>query len=534
MNAPSTALFARRKSDRIELPPMSDALATSVAIDHANKIFYIDKSKQTNPLMLSWLRNADHLCQFSNVFTIKAVPITEIAALHEKGDYLLSSAKEPKHDDMHVQQQALDLIAQAANIGASDLHILVNPTFTEVQVRSKGELRVMSLKYSRSEGHAIIRAMCQGLATVKNNTHNPKEFQDAQLSGKDITNLGLTSVRLVRGPCHPVDDDAEFAVLRLQYQPSHKVQKGLALNVPRRPDGQLNLAKRGYSDKQIEMLKMLACSPNGIIIFSGPTGSGKTTSLYEMLSYNARERPESRLITIEDPVEYPMPWAVQLVISNAANESETGKAFAERLRVSLRMDPDTLLLGELRGVDSAEAAINAALTGHQVWTTIHTNDAFQIVDRLEFMDSTRLARKIFCDHKTIRGLVAQRIIPTLCQKCCEPLAKHHDKLPAGQLDALKTYGDLSNVKVRGQGCPDCDNSGITGRMAIAEVVVTDHQLMKDFVVEGTVVARANHRKKPGSDNSLMTNAILRCLEGKVDPRDVASCVDIITPKGEDN
>lgn len=518
--------------DQTALPPFPEELTASVAIDHINRLFYVDRTKRSTPLLMTWLDRANRQCDFSQLYKIEQVEIDEIAAHHEKGGRMVGGKK--PEDDMHFQRKALEIIAQGAQIGAADIHILVHPSFTEIQLRTKGELRVLTRHLTREEGHTIIRALCQGLAAVKNTTHNPKEFQNAQLSGKEISHLGLTSVRLVRGPRYPEDEDAEFAILRLQYQPSHKRSKGQPLEIPRKPAGQLNLDRMGLTELQIASLKQLARTPNGVIAFSGPTGSGKTTALYEMLVHIARERPGQRLITIEDPVEYPMPWAIQMVVSNAANEAETGDAFAERLRTGLRMDPDNILLGELRGSDSAAAAINAALTGHQVWTTIHVNDPFMVIDRLEFMDSAKLPRKVTCDHKIIRGLVALRLIPVLCPKCSQPLANKLHEMPDGLIDALVSYGSIRNVRVRGPGCDHCDQDGAVSRTAVAEVVVTDADLMSDFIQHGTGIARRNHRNKSGTDKSLVENAVIKALAGQCDPLDIEKFVDVITPKGVDN
>lgn len=522
---------AQHAIDQLALAPLPERLVPFVATDNINKVFYIDRNKISHPLLVTWLDRAERHCTFSKVYKIEYVEVDEIAAIQAKGGRMASTQKP---DDMNVQRHALELISRAADIGAADIHILVRPTFTEVQLRSKGQLRVLTRNLTREAGHAIIRAMCQGLAAVKSATHNPKEFQNAQLSGQAISHLGLTSVRLVRGPCFPVDEDSEFAILRLQYAASHKKNKGTPLETPRRPAGQLNLLRMGYTEQQVDMLKQLARTPNGIIAVSGPTGSGKTTALFELLSYIAREYPGKRLISIEDPVEFPMTWAIQLAIANATTETEIAAAFSECLRTALRMDPDILFPGELRGIESAETAIGAALTGHQVWTTIHTNDAYQFVDRLEFMDRRRLARGIFCDHKIVRGLIAQRLLPTLCPHCSKLLSTTPKTIPINTIHALHSYGLLSSVRVRGNGCATCDGDGYTGRMAVAEVVVTDAALMNDFIHHGTAIARSNHRKKPGADKSLLENAILKCLAGIFDPRDIEEQIDIITPKGEDN
>ena len=348
--------------------------------------------------------------------------------------------------------------------------------------------------------------------------------------------MGLTSIRLVRGPAFPVDDGGGFVVMRLQYDSSREQTKSvkpyLVMERPKKPDGKLCLSEMGYTDWQVERLKFLARCPNGLIVFTGPTGAGKTTTLYEMLKHVARERSEDRLVTIEDPVEYPMFWAIQLVVSNVVGEEATGAAFTSRLRAALRMDPDIILMGELRGADSAVAAFDAALTGHQVWTTLHVTDPYKTIGRLELLDGVRLARGFTCDHTTLRGVIAQRLVPLLCSQCSVPIQK--EDYPDSLISALATHGDIGRVRMRGQGCSECHGDAVTGRVAVSEVVVTDARLMRDFIDHGVETARKNHRARSDTDDSMMMHAIQMVLDGKLDPRDVEEEVDVILPLGRED
>jgi type II secretory ATPase GspE/PulE/Tfp pilus assembly ATPase PilB-like protein len=253
--------------------------------------------------------------------------------------------------------------------------------------------------------------------------------------------------------------------------------------------------------------------------------------MYEALREIARTKPGRRLVTVEDPVEYPMEWAVQMAVTGARNDAETGAAFSDRLRVALRMAPNIILIGELRGPDVAVSALEAAVTGHQVWTTMHVTDPFLFVDRLELMDGARLARRVFCDHKIIRGVVAQRLLPRLCPDCSVPLADAPDVLPAAMIATLATWGSLDQVRLRnGEGCTRCGKEGSVERFAVAEIVVMDGAIMRDFVTEGSEIARNNYRTRPDADPSILEAAIGHVLAGSVDPRDVEDCVDIIEPR----
>jgi hypothetical protein len=188
------------------------------------------------------------------------------------------------------------------------------------------------------------------------------------------------------------------------------------------------------------------------------------------------------------------------------------------------------LLGELRGRDVAIAALEAAVTGHQVWTTLHVTDPFLFVERLEIMDNQRLARKVFCDHKIVRGVIAQRLLPQLCRHCSTPLSKAPNVLSSRLVKTLQTWGNLDHVRIKGAGCDKCNYDGTTTRFAVAEVVVTDSALMKDFIDHGSETARDNYRARPDADPSMLEQAIHYALSGAIDPRAVEEEVDIVTPK----
>lgn len=321
--------------------------------------------------------------------------------------------------------------------------------------------------------------------------------------------------------------------LRLQYgaaQTGGQRRDLKPLSLPRKPEGELRLSAMGWSDKQVAKLKALMDAPNGVVIFTGPTGSGKTTSMYEALKESARSKPQRRLVTVEDPVEYPMDWAVQLAVTGARNDAETGAAVGERIRVSLRMAPNIILLGEIRGPDVAVAALEAAVTGHQVLTTLHVTDPFLFVERLELMDRTRLERRVFCDHKIVRGVVAQRLLPRLCPSCSVALKTNPSALSDRIVSALATWGDLGRVRVQGPGCNECGQDGTLGRFAVAEVIVMDAAVMRDFLEHGSETARDNYRARPDADASMLNAAIAYALAGTVDPRAVEDWVDLIEPQ----
>lgn len=509
------------------LLPIPESLKDMVAFDQEANLIFIDKRAASHPLLLSWQSRNQ-----ARGVVIKIVPtdVDEVSKMRTSG--LRPAAQADTETDMLVRGDALEIIQQAAAYGASDIHFLMRGAFAEIQIVVKGGLRVL-MRRPHQEGAALARAIYQGIAQTREASYNTPDFQNAQISGDALPpECGVTSIRIIRGPCYPQAQDGSFMTLRLQYSAVPPTNPALRpLVAPRRPKGEFRLPAIGYAQKQVEKLRYMMSAPNGAVIFTGPTGSGKTTTMYEALREIARTKPGRRLVTVEDPVEYPMEWAVQMAVTGARNDAETGAAFSDRLRVALRMAPNIILIGELRGPDVAVSALEAAVTGHQVWTTMHVTDPFLFVDRLELMDGARLARRVFCDHKIIRGVVAQRLLPRLCPDCSVPLADAPDVLPAAMIATLATWGSLDQVRLRnGEGCTRCGKEGSVERFAVAEIVVMDGAIMRDFVTEGSEIARNNYRTRPDADPSILEAAIGHVLAGSVDPRDVEDCVDIIEPR----
>lgn len=507
----------------LDLP---EQLLERVAIDEKNNCVYVDQQGSGNPVFLTWMhRNKLN----GRTLTKEVVEFDELSKLRMNG---MRQSANDEEVDTKTRQTVTELILRAARYGASDMHLMVREGHSEIQIEVKGGLRVLG-RYTQEDGARYARAIYQGLAKVRDPNYMPHDFQNAQIPGSEFPpESGLTSIRIVRGPCYPQAQDGEFMTLRLQYS-AVKVNGNddlPALELPRRPEGQLRLAEMGFSDKQIEKLRMLMDAPNGVIVVTGPTGSGKTTLLYECLQEIARVKPHRRLVTIEDPVEYPMPWAVQLVVTDARSGEDTGAAYSQRLRVTLRMAPKIEFVGELRDANVAASAIEASVTGHQVWTTLHVTDPFMVADRLELMDNVRLNRKVFCDEKIVRGVLAVRLLSKLCPDCSLPMHEAPAALPQRVAQALATWGDTSKVRVKGPGCTTCRGDGTTGRFSVAEVVVTDQQLMTDLIEHGSAVARANYRKRPEADKSMLETAIQHSLKGLVDPTAIEEAIDLIEKK----
>lgn len=223
----------------------------------------------------------------------------------------------------------------------------------------------------------------------------------------------------------------------------------------------ISLASLGLDDDAIERIRRLAKRPHGMLLVTGPTGSGKTTTLYAALS--EIQTGQDKIITIEDPVEYELPGVLQIPV----NEKK-GLTFSAGLRSILRHDPDKILVGEIRDAETAEIAVQAALTGHLVFTTVHANSVFDVISRFAHMDID-----LYSLMSALNGVVAQRLIRSNCPVCTRA------ELPTPEVSIRLELAGLDPTRLctaRGKGCEHCRQTGYKGRHAIAEVLPFDDTL----------------------------------------------------------
>ena len=257
---------------------------------------------------------------------------------------------------------------------------------------------------------------------------------------------------------HPVD-------LRVSVLPT-MFGESVVMRVLDRSVVSLDLGNVGMNDEIMSNFRDAIAKPNGIVLVTGPTGSGKTTTLYSAL--NELNTIEDKLITTEDPVEYDMDGIIQVPI-----DSSIGNTFAQCLRAILRQDPDKILVGEIRDLETAEIAVQASLTGHMVFSTLHTNDAPSTITRLKDMGVPT-----FLITATVEAILAQRLVRRVCSKCAE----EYDP-SAEVLDDLElTTEDLKGKQFfRGSGCENCNNTGYKGRVGLFELMIMNNDL-RDLIM----------------------------------------------------
>ena len=259
----------------------------------------------------------------------------------------------------------------------------------------------------------------------------------------------------------------------------------------------LDLGKVGMRDDDLDAFRQLIRKPNGIVIVTGPTGSGKTTTLYSALA-ELNEISE-KILTAEDPVEYDIDGLVQVQVNPAV-----GLTFAAALRSFLRQDPDIVLIGETRDLETAQIAVQASLTGHLVFTTLHTNDAPSSIARL--LD---LGLENFLITATIEGILAQRLIRKICPRCKEAYDATEDELYALQL----TLEDLEGRKLyRGKGCEYCNHSGYKGRMGLFEIMILDDDMRELIMKQASTQLLRNESRKRGM-RTLRQSGLMALYDG---------------------
>ncbi len=257
---------------------------------------------------------------------------------------------------------------------------------------------------------------------------------------------------------HPVD-------LRVSVLPT-LFGESVVMRVLDRGVVSLNLEKIGMEPSMLRKFREVIKRPNGIVLVTGPTGSGKTTTLYSALS--ELNEIEDKLITTEDPVEYDIDGIVQVPI-----DSEIGNTFAACLRAILRQDPDRILVGEIRDVETAEIAVQASLTGHMVFSTLHTNDAPATVTRLRDMGVPP-----FLITATVEAILAQRLVRRICSGCREEIVPGADVIADLEMTSEQLVG---KTFYRGKGCEKCNRTGYKGRLGIYELLIMNDE-MRDMII----------------------------------------------------
>lgn len=456
----------------------------------------------TSDLYSRNLQNCRVLMREENISIVKIIQATP-----ELIEQLLESYEESQEENLildeetlsNTQEQLRALILDAIKNEVSDIHLEVRANVCCIRFRRQGDL-ILFREWSATAAKRLCFVAFNKESDHLQRHFNPLVPQDAAMQLR-LANGSEVRVRLASIPAHP--------------QPSFDVTLRILATVEKLS----TFAELGYSPAQEKLFNMAMRRPHGAIIVAGPTGSGKTTTLATCLRKVSVQR---KIYTIEDPVEKIVPNASQVPV----NTEKDDRGFANMARQTLRMDPDCISIGEVRDSSTATMMARAAITGHLVLTTLHTNSAINIVSRLNELG---LSRVFLADPNFLVLLVFQRLVNTLCSHCKKSIYES-DKHKEGLLVWEKIFGkNIHSLYVRGENpnCSNCNGRGVDGRIVVAETIWVDNK-SRTFIENLNLLDWQDYLLKQGFITSQM-HAFQRVAKGEVDVLDAEAIVGQFDP-----
>ena len=385
-----------------------------------------------------------------------------LSAIYKHYESKLGGSRSRVDYNNQMQKDFIDIVAKAAAQKVSDIHIEVADQ-TTIYFRIDGSMQPV-LEFNSGWGESFVRAAFAS-ADISNSNYAQNEYQSAQKDGrtplrgtKDLyLPEGVLSIRM---QFNPVAFGSRYVVMRLLYDnPSQSIT-----------------TEQEFGKYEQTLLHRLRSFPTGLVVVAGPTSSGKSTTLVRNMVLMLKEHHyEINLITVEDPVEQKIFGAHQIPVVNTINEEQRENEYTEALAAALRSDPDTLMVGEIRTLAAAQLTVKGALSGHNVWTTLHANSAMAALVRLLDMGVEAFKLK---EETMMRGLISMRLFKRLCPYCRERLANHPEYSEYGRV--VDAFGDLglNQVYVRGPGCEHCNGTGTMGRIKAGEIIITNSDFLQ--------------------------------------------------------
>lgn len=387
------------------------------------------------------------------------------------------------------QQRLRHLVREARQSQTSDIHIEVRDDIARIRFRKHGEL------YLHAEWMAKLGRELASVAFNKETDNAVSHFNPM------IPQSASMTLRL----------DGSDIRLRLASMPAHG-GFDIVMRVLATADDHIEaLPDLGYSNKQIDLLKKAMHYPHGAVLIAGPTGSGKTTTVASCLQTIPMHR---KVYSIEEPVEKVVKNVSQIPIHTEKED----RSFAAMGRAALRMDPDVIVLGEMRDESTAHVMVRAALTGHLVFSTLHANSATGIVTRLVDMG---ISSVLLADKNVLVSLICQRLVPVLCAHCAVPFS-HSEEHRTQQTRLESVIKTVDTLKARGMGCDHCQGTGLSGRTVIAEIIWVDDK-SREFIAQVDTVGWEQYLRAQGWQ-SHQESAIELIEQGVCDVLDVEQVI----------
>lgn len=471
-----------------------------IAALFADGRLFVSKSHVNNPQVLSLIAEA----RISGIpdIQINPVDINQVQACYTpKQDF---SVTRGRLDDARMRREVLSLVAAMAKRRASDIHINVSEQACSVRARIDGSMNHIA-EWPPEFGHSFCAAAFT-MADASDVNYQPYEYQGARVSNRKDLQLpeGVVSLRL---QFNPTTFGGRALIIRLLYSSDPK-KAG-------------DIRALGFTAEQLEDFELLRSKPYGINIVAGPTGHGKSTTLQRNITSILQEHNYNIAIyTVEDPPEYPIPGAVQMPVVNANSAASRSEEFTKAISASLRSNPDRIMIGEVRDAASAQLAFEASMTGHQVWTTLHSNDAMTIPFRLRDL---RVEDYKLADPSLVTGLISQRLARVLCPDCAMPI--NEADINFGMLARLEA-AEIPVASLRShnpQGCATCGGLGYVGRTVVAEIIIPDTQFM-EFVMHNRKADAERYWLTQLGGRSMIEHMADRVIAGQIDPHDAERVV----------
>ena len=467
--------------------PIEPVLSTPDEISAALKLYY-NLSQTTVETMLSSVSSASSMSSLSTMSNLSSMDSGSVGSSLSASDISLSSisvdnvdfdatdvpgsATSDEDGDVNspVVRYVQNLVLEAFRLRASDIHIEPGKLDLKVRYRIDGVLHEMPTPPKRAQAAILSRLKIMANMDISERRVPQDGRIKLNLAGK-LVDLRVSALPAVYG---------ESIVMRILDK------SGLLLGL-----GQL-----GFGGEDQATWENLLTQATGVILVTGPTGSGKTTTLYASL--HTLNQPDTKIITVEDPVEYQLAGINQVQIQH-----DIGWNFARALRAIFRQDPDIVMVGEIRDQETAEIAIKAALTGHLVFSTLHTNDSASSFIRL-----VDIGIKPFLVASGVRAILAQRLVRTICTVCKEPF-----RPPEEEFERLGIDVDPGKVELfHGAGCDNCNHTGYSGRLGVYELLLTTDEI-RQMIMDGEPAGVLRRTARLGGMASMREDAWRKALRG---------------------
>ncbi|MFJ6263897.1 GspE/PulE family protein [Lysinibacillus xylanilyticus] len=405
------------------------------------------------------------------------------AALLDIGATVAETQEEIEREDSPIVRLVNQIIANGVAQRASDIHFDPQETDLRVRYRVDGVLRTERSLPKHMQNIVLARIKIMGNLNITEN----RIPQDGRI--KTNVNFKPVDIRLATLPTVY----GEKVVMRI-------LDLSSVAN---------SIDKLGFTEKNEVLFRNMIANPNGILLITGPTGSGKSSTLYAALS-NLNEE-DVNIITVEDPVEYQLDGINQIQV-----KEEVGLTFATGLRSILRQDPDIVMIGEIRDFETAQIAIRASLTGHLVLSTLHTNSTVESISRLQDMGI-----EPFLLSSSLVGIMAQRLVRRICRDCGENYTFTNRELEIVRSNGIEgvTHGR------RGRGCPSCNQTGYRGRMAIHEILPIDRNIKEMILNRSSDSVIRDYMKQKGY-YTLLVDGLLKVAEGQTTTSEVLRVANV--------